>query len=149
MKPIAIGVSVVVLVFGVAVLAKTQTGSVEQELIKLENDWNNAWVKADVKFLDQTLAADYILTDSNGILTPKAELLARLKSGEMIFTSAMSENLKVSVYGDAAVVRGLNTEKSQNKGKDTSGKYQWTDTWIKIAGRWQCVATHASMVPQK
>ena len=149
MKPIIFAVGLVILVFGVAVSAGTPSQRVEQELIKLENDWNNAWVKADVKFLDQTLAADYILTDSNGILTPKAELLARLKSGEMIFTSAVSENLKVSVYGDAAVVRGLNTEKSQNKGKDTSGKYQWTDTWVKIAGRWQCVATHASMVPQR
>jgi len=36
MKRIAFAVSVAVLVFGVAILAQTQTQSVEQELIKLE-----------------------------------------------------------------------------------------------------------------
>ena len=149
MKRFSISVSVAVLVFAVAIIAQTQTESVEQELIRLENEWNNAWVKADVKFLDQILADDYILTDSEGNFQTKAQLLTGLKSGEIVFISAVGENLKVRAYGDAAVVRGLNTEKSQNKGKDTSGKYQWTDTWIKHAGRWQCVATHASKVPQK
>ena len=149
MERAAIAVSVAVLVFGVAIIAQTQTENVEQELIKLENEWNNAWVKADVKFLDQIVADDYILTDSEGNFQTKAQLLTGLKSGEIVFISAVGENLKVRAYGDAAVVRGLNTEKSQNKGKDTSGKYQWTDTWIKHAGRWQCVATHASKVHQK
>lgn len=45
MKQIAIAVSVVGLVFGVAILAKTQTESIEQELINLENESNNAWAK--------------------------------------------------------------------------------------------------------
>lgn len=102
-----------------------------------------------MKFLDQILADDYILTDSDGNLETKAQLLTWLKSGEMVFISAVGEGMKVRVYGDAAVVRGLNTEKSRNKGKDTSGQYQWTDTWVKLAGRWQCVATHASRIPQK
>ena len=52
MKRIAFAVSVVVLVLAVAVQAQTpaqtKSGGVEQELIKLENEWANAWAKADV-----------------------------------------------------------------------------------------------------
>ena len=39
--------------------------------------------------------------------------------------------------------------KAEFKGKDISGQYRWTDTFIKRNGRWQCVATHASNVAQK
>ena len=58
-------------------------------------------------------------------------------------------DMKARVYGDAAVVTGGNTTKETIKGKDISGLYRWTDTWIKKAGRWQCVATHASKIAEK
>jgi hypothetical protein len=40
-----------------------------------------------------------------------------------------------------AAVHGLWTEKSSLNGKDTSGTYRYTDTFIKRDGRWQAVAT--------
>ncbi len=153
MKRIAFAVSVVVLVFAVAVLAQTQaeptSGSVEQELIKLENSWNDAIVKHDWAFLDQILADDYTFTEPDGSVVTKAQFLAGMKSGERVISFAVADELKVRVYGDAAVVMGCNTEKGQNKGKDTSGQYQWTDTWVKLAGCWQCVAGHGSRITQK
>jgi ketosteroid isomerase-like protein len=153
MKRLAIVVCVVGLVFAVAAWAQTPpkpiTESVKQELIKLENSWNDATVKRDVAFLDGILADDYTLTEFDGNIVTKAQLLANLKSGEQVTTFAVASGIKVRVYGDAAVVMGLNTEKGQNKGTDASGQYQWTDTWVKIAGHWRCVATHASKIAQK
>ena len=153
MKRIAIAVCVVVLVLAVTGIAQTpvqlKSGSVEQEIIKLENGWNDATVKSDVSFLGQILAEDYTLTQPDGTIVTKAQLLAGLKSGEQVMTFVEASDIKVRVYGDAAVGMGLNTEKGQNKGMDVSGQYQWTDTWVKIAGRWQCVATHASKIVQK
>jgi ketosteroid isomerase-like protein len=61
----------------------------------------------------------------------------------------VSDDMKVRIYGDAAVVTGRNTTKETLNGKDTSGQERWTDTWIKKAGRWQCVATHSSNIVQK
>jgi len=153
MKRIAFAVCVVVLVFGVGLLAQTPgvdvNAKAEQELIKLEKWWGDALVKKDWAFLEKIVSDDYLFTDPDGTIWTKAQWLASLKSGEAIFTSVVSENMKVRVYGDAAVVMGLNTEKSLTKGKDSSGKYQWTDTFIKQAGNWRCVATHASKMPQK
>jgi hypothetical protein len=153
MKRIAIAVFVVVLVFAVAIIAQTpakpQSGSVEKELIKLENGWNDAWLKRDLAFLDKILSDDYLTTDFEGTVLTKAQALENLKSGVDVVTAVVTDNWNVRVYGDAAVVMGRNTAKSQYKSKDSSGQYQWTDTWIKKDGRWQCVASQGTKIVQK
>jgi ketosteroid isomerase-like protein len=149
MKRTAFAVCVVVLVFGVGILAQTQTASVEQELLKLEQEWSAALVKSDLAFLDKIEADDFTWTDYEGAVWTKAQSLAVLKSGEDVVSSCVSDEMKARVYGDAAVVTGRNTVKETLKGKDISGQYRWTDTWIKKAGRWQCVASHGSRIAQK
>ncbi len=153
MKRIAIVAGLAVLVLAVAVSAQTPAQTeiehATQELITLENGWNDALVKHDWAFLDQILADDYISTDSDGIVSTKAQAMANLKSGEIVITSAVADDFKVRVYGDAAVVTFRNAEKSQSKGKDTSGQERITDTWVKLAGRWQVVAEHVSRIAQK
>jgi hypothetical protein len=149
MKHIVFALGMVVLVFGVAILAKTQTGSVEQELIKLENAWNDALIKQDWGFIDKILADDFIQTDSEGVVSTKAQTMARLKSREEVVTSAVNDDFRVRVYGDAAVVTFHFTNKSQTKGNDTTEQERITDTFIKLAGRWQVVAEHVSKIAQK
>ena len=153
MKNIAIAVSVAVLVFAVAVWAQipaqTETGNVEQELIKLEKELADAWVKRNVAFFDRVIADDFTWTAPYGIVSTKAQSLATLKSGEDVVNSWVVDEMKVRVYGDAAVATGRSTIKETYKGEDVSGQYRWTDTWVKRAGRWQCVAGHSSEIAQK
>jgi len=149
MKRIGLAVCVVVLAFGVAILAQQKSGSAEQELLKLEQDWTNANVKADVAFLDRILADDWTAADQDGTVYNKTQFLASMKSGQDVISSLATDDMKVRVYGDAAVVTGRNTGKEVLKGKDISGQYRWTDTWVKKAGRWQCVASHWSKIEGK
>jgi len=149
MKRIALSVCVVVLAFGVAILAQTQTESVEQELLKLEQDWSNADLKNDSAVLKRIFADDYLMTDSNGNVWTKAQSLSLGESGEDIITSLSSDDWKVRVYGNAAVVTGRSTLNETYKGKDYSPQLRWTDTWVKLNGRWQCVAEHSSEIAQK
>jgi ketosteroid isomerase-like protein len=149
MKRIVFAVGLVVLVFGVAILAQTQTESVEQELITLENEWADAWVKSDVAFFDRIIADDYTWTSPWGDVWTKAQDLTLLKSGQDVIKSWLLADMKVRVYGDAAVVTGRNTVKETYKGEDVSGQNRWTHTWVKRAGRWQCVAAHSSEIARK
>jgi FlaG/FlaF family flagellin (archaellin) len=112
---IVLGVAVSSTVFG---QAKPKGSPVEQALIKLENDWNDASVKRDVVVLGRILADDYIFTDPDGVMFTKAQNLEMLKSGDDVVTSAVATDMKVRVYGNAAIVTGLNTVKEQLKGKD-------------------------------
>jgi ketosteroid isomerase-like protein len=143
---IVLGVAISSTVFG---QAKPKGSPVEQALIKLENDWNDASMKRDVAVLGRMLADDYIFTDPDGVMFTKAQNLEMLKSGDDVVTSAVATDMKVRVYGNAAIVTGLNTVKEQLKGKDISGTYAYTDTWVKRPGSWVCVATHASRLAQK
>jgi len=146
MKRMACAVGICVLAFGVAILAQQKSGSAEQELIKIEDDWAVAQVNRNLAFFEKVLADDYILWDPDGAPQTKADLLALLKSGELVVVSAVNKDAKARIYGDAAVVTGRWTAKEILKGKESGGQFRYTDTFIKRAGRWQCVAGHSSRI---
>jgi uncharacterized protein (TIGR02246 family) len=147
MKRIAFVVGLVFLVFGVAILAKTQTQSVEQELINLETKWIDAAVKHDAATIGKMLADEFTMTFDGAVYT-KAELLEYIKSNKEE-ASIVTDEWKVRVYGDVAVVTARNTRKMKSEGKEVTSQDQFTDTWIRRDGRWLCVAAHNSTVPQK
>lgn len=61
--------------------------------------------------------------------------------------SSKLEDIRVQVYGDAAVVTLRSIEKGTTyKGKDLSGHYRWTDVFVKRNGSWQMVATHGTRI---
>ncbi len=131
---------------------KTQTESVEQELIKLENEWADAWVKHNVAFFERIEADDYTWTSPQGEVWTKPRDVAFVRSLDSVKDITMSyvtTEVKVRVFGDAAVVTGLDTIKETNKGKEVNRQERWTNTWVKRAGQWQCVAGHTSEITQK
>jgi ketosteroid isomerase-like protein len=128
--------------------APVKIGSVEQELMNLEQDWAKAYVQHDLVALGRLEADDIIYTDPDGAIMTKAQDLDDVKSGAFVAASFVVDEMKVSVYGDAAVITGRSTIKAQYKGKDGSGQFRWTDTWIRRHGVWQCVASHASKIAE-
>jgi len=159
MKRIGFLVGLVVMVFAIGLLAQQQGEisfeprirgvSAEQELLKLEQEGTNAEIKGDIAFLDRILADDWAVTEPDGSVWTKAQILVAIKSGADKVSAMEVDDMKARVYGDAAVVTGRNTVKGIFKGKDMSGQERWTDTWIKEANRWQCVATHVSKIASK
>jgi len=122
-----------------------------KEIAALENAWNDAMQKHDVPWYERNLADSFIGTDENGKVLDKAGTIADFKTQSKVsrIESSSFENFKVQTYGDATVATGISVIKGTHEGKDSSGKYPFTDTWIKLAGRWQCVASHNSKIPSK
>jgi ketosteroid isomerase-like protein len=118
----------------------TADGADEQALMQIERDWAAASAANDAAGIDKLTAAEYV-GNTDGQITPKKQMLANMKSGVSKSSFAEAGEMKVFVAGDAASVHGLWTEKSSLNGKDTSGTYRYTDTFIKRDGRWQAVAT--------
>jgi ketosteroid isomerase-like protein len=123
--------------------------TLERDLVKLENDWGTAWQKKDAAFLQKLFADEYLSTDQDGNTFTKTQDLANVADKGTSMTSFALTDLKVHVYGDTAIVTGLNTIKAAFKGKDTSGAYRFTDVFVKRDGRWQVVATQGSLVAKK
>jgi ketosteroid isomerase-like protein len=118
--------------------------SVEQQLKKLEVVWGDAGIKKDLAALDRVVADDYSSIDEAGNVQTKAQGIAALKSGEDVNTSQVLSDMKVRVYGDAAVITGKAVVAGTHKGQAIGGTFMFTDVWVKHGSSWQCVAEHVS-----
>jgi ketosteroid isomerase-like protein len=121
----------------------------EKALIKVENDWNTAFMKHDAKVFESLYATEYISTDPTGKTYNKAEGIKGDTSPNTVVTSAVLSDVKVHIYGQTGVVTGVNTIKATSDGKDISGEYRFTDVFVKRDGRWQCVATQGTRIEKK
>jgi ketosteroid isomerase-like protein len=148
MKYIRVVVVVGMLVALSQVWAQTPS-AVEQDLLKLESNWGDALLKNDTAALERIYADEYLFTDSEGVTWNKPQDLANTKSGASKITSFKLEDMKVHVYGEAAVVTGKTILKGTFQGKDISGQHRFTDVFVKRAGRWQCVATQSTVISKK
>ena len=115
--------------------------SLEEHLKSLVRQWDEAIVKRDAATLDRLLADEFEFVGG----VKKAAYLNSIKTQAAdAMTSAVSADLQVLVYDNTAVVTGLDTISGHNKGQPYTSKWLYTDVWVKRAGRWQCVRTHAS-----
>jgi len=136
-----------VLVIGLlaASQGRAQTSSpVEQELIKVENEWNQAVIKRDAPALRRFYADEYLSTDPEGMVWNKAQDIAIDTTGASRVTFYKLDDLKVRIYGDVAVVTGRNTMKGTLHGGTASGRNRFTDVFVKRGGRWQCVTSQST-----
>ena len=137
-------------VFGVLMLcaaaAGQSKGGDEAALKAIEAKWDAATLKGDATALGSIIADTYIQTTSEGKVRGRAETLAQLKSGEIKYQSAMADDLKIQVFGDAAVVNGRWRGKYVEKGKQMDVTERFTDTFIRQNGQWRCVATHSTTI---
>jgi ketosteroid isomerase-like protein len=122
--------------------------SVEDQIKKQEQNWAQANVKEGGAAVDQYEADDIIDTDPTGRVTDKTQDKTDMSSGDLKFQSIELSDLKVLVYGNTAVAAGTSTVRGTYKGQDISGKYRFTDTWVKRDGKWQVVATQNTKLQQ-
>jgi ketosteroid isomerase-like protein len=140
-----------VLLLGVAI-ALAQQGNMSDEggrVLALETAWNHALESKDAKALDMLLANTMVSVDIDGSIQNKSEFLASIKAPDYQPSQAVTEQSAVQVYGDAAVVAGVFRVKGTEKGKSYVHRERFVDTWVKMNGTWQCVATTAALIPAK
>lgn len=127
-----------------------QTNSDEGgRVMALEIAWNHALEAKDIKALDQVLANTFASIDIDGSIATKGEFLASIKAPEYKPSQAVTEQSNVQVYGDAAVVVGIFRVKGTEKGKAYVRRERFVDTWIKMGGARQCVATSSTLITTK
>lgn len=134
---------VVLPVFG---QSRADTASVEKTVIQMERDWGEAIASNDPARFEKFVADDWVTIDREGKSFTRAEVLADIKSGAAVTQSYEIGSVKVRVFGNTAVAVGSDTEKSSYKGKDTSGRYIWTDVWVMRDGRWRAVASQITAI---
>ena len=146
MRITACSVLGLLMVWGGAIAQQKPAGGDEAALKALEEKWDAANLKGDTATLSAIFVDTFISTSNEGKARTKAEILAQLKSGEVKYETSKVEDMKVFVYGDAAVVNGRWKAKFVEKGKLVDDSERFTDTYIRQNGQWRCVASHSSTI---
>jgi ketosteroid isomerase-like protein len=124
-------------------------GEVEEELLKLEESFAEAIVKNDLEGIGRLVADDWIIIDPNGEIVDRTRFFEVIKSGALTHDTMDSEDFRVRVYGDSAVVTGITRTKGKFMGQEFSTQERATDVFVKRDGRWRCVLTHLTRFPKK
>ena len=121
----------------------------EEELLTLEKAFAEAIVRNDLEGIGRRVTDDWIIIDPNGEIVDRARFFEVIKSGALTHDMMESEDFRVRVYGDSAVVTGLTRTKGKFMGQEFSTQEQATDVFVKRDGRWQCVLTHLTRFTKK
>jgi ketosteroid isomerase-like protein len=111
----------------------------DEELLKLEKQFAAAIVKNDPEAIGRFVADDWIIINADGGIIEKARFLDVIKSGALTHEMMESDDIRVRIYGESAVVTGLVRTKGKFMGQDFSTHERATDVFIKHDGRWRCV----------
>ena len=127
--------------------ASESANDVENLLKRMEQDWTTAEINKDMAAFDRLLADDWIQIDWEGKTDTKKQWLEFVSSPDFKITTARIVEMKVRPFENVGIVTGVNEERSTIKGKDTSGRYAWTDTYANRNGHWQAVASQVTPIP--
>jgi ketosteroid isomerase-like protein len=121
----------------------------EDEILTLEKQFSQAIANNDAKAVDQFLADDWIIINSDGGIIDKARFLDVIRSGTLTHEMMESVDTRVRIYGDTAVVTALTTTKGKFAGQEFTTKERATDVFVKQEGRWRCTLTHLTSFTKK
>ena len=130
-------------------LVQMKNTGVEEELLKLENAFAEAIVQNDLECIGRLVTDDWIIIDSNGEIVDRTRFFEVIKSGALTHDIMKSEDFRVRVYGESAVVTAITSTKGKFMGQEFSTRERATDVFVKRDGRWQCVLTHLTRFTTK
>jgi ketosteroid isomerase-like protein len=120
----------------------------EQALLQMEKDWSDASKRQDTGWMERNYADSYTWTSPDGNINDRKTDIA--ESAVVTFESFEIFDMRVSVSGDTGVVTGVSTLKGKFKNQDISGKYRFTDTFVRRGGRWVILASQSTRIaPQQ
>jgi ketosteroid isomerase-like protein len=121
----------------------------EEELLKLEKEFAEAIVKNDPEAIAPFVADDWVIIDPNGEIVDRTRFFEVIKSGALTHDMMESEDFRVRVYGESAVVTAITSTKAKFMGQEFSTQERATDVFVRRDGRWRCVLTHLTKLKQK
>ena len=116
------------------------------KLVVLEHLWNDAQVNRDSRALEGMIADTFVDTEWDGEISERGKFLADIKDPKFRPSLVTIQDLKVNLYRNTGVVTGVYRTKGSYSGKPYDHLGRFTDTWILDDGKWQCVASHTSLL---
>jgi len=120
----------------------------ERAVLDLGQRWAAAERRGDVEALGATLADDFECVGPLGFVLDRQQYLAPRRSGDMTHEALAWEDVRVRVYGQAAVAVGTQTQRSTYQGQDASGRFRVTQIAVRddAEAPWRIAGMHLSPI---
>jgi len=122
-------------------------GLATQELVEVAHAWDRTMTANDAAAIGRFMADDWIIVGSDGSVTDRAAFLGLVESGIVSHDVMTSENIRVRVYGDAAVVTSDGVSAGKYHGQPFREVERASSVFVRQSGTWRCVLTHLSRLP--
>jgi len=142
--------AIVVLAIGFVVFASAQaqsTAADKKAFSKLQHDWAEARKNADLGFLENFYAREFTVGNMDGSESSRTEDLAMFSSGDLKPATIVDDQLVIHVYGQAALVTGVEHLEGSYKGHTGSFDLRFANTFVYRDRRWQLVRHQATQIP--
>jgi ketosteroid isomerase-like protein len=116
----------------------------KKEVLKFEEERNQALLRGDTETLDHMYADELAWTNPSGEILTKAQVLANLKSETQNFFRIKHDDRSLLVYGDTVVLTAHTVSTERYKGNTFNYPRRSTNVYIKRDGRWELIAHHAT-----
>lgn len=123
--------------------------NIHDELIALATEWDRAMVENDVDAIGRYMADDWTIIGSDGSVGDKASFLALVQSGVLTHDVMESHDMRVRLYGDAAVVISRGVSGGSYQGQSFRELERVSGVFVRDEGQWKCVLTHLSRLSQR
>ncbi|MGE5323945.1 MAG: nuclear transport factor 2 family protein [Actinomycetota bacterium] len=126
-----------------------QASSEAAKILRLEQQWTDAYREHSVSVLTSLLAPDFTVTVESGRTFGRIGYMSHAVDASVQVAVAEQSDLRVHLHGNVAVVTGSYREVGTALGKPYQYVDRFTDIWMKSAGRWQLIASQYSVPVQQ
>ena len=120
-----------------------------QAVLLLEEEIFTAVKNRDTDALERILTDDFVYRSPGSQEVGKADFLKLSASFPYKIVSIWGEEMKVNVYGSAAVTTGLQFAKTQTgEAPEETSVVMFTDVFVKQKDKWMLSLAHAVDLPQ-
>jgi len=116
------------------------------ELDEFGRRWAAAEVAGDVDVLDSMATKDFILVGPLGFLLDKTQWLDRYRSGDFVTSALDWRDTQVRVFGDCAIVVGIDDQEASYRGQANDGQFRVTHILVREGDPWRLAGIHMSPI---
>lgn len=123
----------------------------KEKLSKLNALFIKNFMAQDTVAHNQIIHNDFVCIENNGKVVNRKEYMKAWATDyqEGKFTSFSITDETIRIFGSVALVRSKTVYTRIQDGKEVSGNSIYTDTYIKVDGRWWCVQAQITPIATK
>jgi ketosteroid isomerase-like protein len=111
--------------------------SAEEAILRVEHETMQAIGRKDAAALERILDAEFVYRTPSGEELSRAAFLQNVASLPVEILSVRGEGLKATVFGETAVLTGVQRARVRVDGKEFDSVGAFTDVFVKRRGRWR------------